>query len=319
MTLDVALDAQKDASAAIAEFCEAMRVERNASLHTIRAYRTDLDAYLIWAAASQVDPLAPSRRELRRFAADLDAAGYARSTVNRHLSSLRGFFRWRAAAGLGPSNAASLLCGPKRAKTLPHVIRPAEMARILAVHGPIGIDGRAREQSASDLRDQAVLEFLYASGVRVSEASLLLLADLDFATGQARVFGKGSKERIVFIHETAALSMRSYLEKGRPALSVAKERPEFFLSSRGGIFSPDAIRRMLRDTQITAGLPGTYTPHDVRHTFATDVLDGGADLRTVQEMLGHASLSTTQVYTHLSPARLKQAHAQAHPRSNSTE
>ena len=303
------------AAQAIDDFCRALRAERNASSHTVRAYRADLEAYARWARRAEVDPLAPTRRDLRRFAADLDAAGYARATVSRHISSLRSFFRWRSAAGLGPSGIASSLSGPRRQKTLPHVIRPAEMACILAVHGPVDIDGKPRTQSAADLRDQALLEFLYASGARVSEASSLKVADVDLERGRARVFGKGAKERIVFIHETASASMCAYLERGRPQLATVPDVPECFLSSRGRPYTTAAMRRMFRETQLEAGLPGCYTPHDIRHTFATDVLDGGADLRVVQEMLGHASLSTTQIYTHLSPARLKQAHAQAHPRS----
>lgn len=303
--------------AAIDEFCNALRTERNASPHTIRNYRIDLESYARWAKRAGVDGLAPSRRELRRFSADLVAAGYARSTISRHSSSLRGFFRWRAAAGVGSTSAATSLVSPSLRRALPHVIRPSEMALILSVHGPVDACGAPRHQSPTDLRDQAFLEFLYASGARVSEACSLKVADLDLDAGQARVFGKGAKERIVFIHAAAVGSLSSYLERGRPALEGGGRRRELFLSSRGRPFSPDAARRMFRDTQRAAGLPGTYTPHDIRHTFATDVLDGGADLRAVQEMLGHASLSTTQVYTHLSPARLKEVHAQAHPRSGS--
>ncbi len=318
MSASISDDSYQEALRASDEFCCALRVERNASEHTIRAYRSDLKAYCVWARAAKIDPLAPDRRDLRRFVADLDAAGYARSTVNRHVSSVRSFFCWRSAVGCHSCSAASFLSGSKPAKTLPRVIRAAEMARILAVYGPRDIAGNPREQSASDLRNQAVLEFLYASGARVSEVSSLLLSDVDFARGQARVFGKGSKERIVFIHHLAEASMRAYLERGRSILCGTSVRPEFFVSSRGGSFSPDAIRRMFRKVQGLAGLSTVYTPHDMRHTFATDVLDGGADLRSVQEMLGHESLSTTQIYTHLSSARLKAVHAQAHPRSSST-
>ena len=313
--------ADPQALTAIDEFCRALRTERNASPHTVRAYRSDLEAYARWAARAGVDALAPTLRELRSYAADLDAAGYARATMNRRISSLKGMFRWRAAADKGRGVSAGALSGPKRPRRLPRVVRPAEMARILAVHGPVGLDGLPREQSLSDLRDQAVLELLYASGVRVSEACSLSLPDLDLASGQARVLGKGSKERVVFVHSAAVASLAAYLARARPVLALRAPEPArsdaLFLSIRGRRLSPDTVRRMFRNTQLAAGLPGSYTPHDVRHTFATDVLDGGADLRAVQEMLGHASLSTTQIYTHLSPARLKSVHAQAHPRSGS--
>lgn len=297
-------------------FCDALRFERNASEHTIRAYRADLEDYARWAERFGIDPIDATHRQLRLYLGELDQARYSRTTVNRRLSALRSFFRWLNVTGRAATNPACALQGPKRPKSLPRVIRPTDMVKILTVHGPRTIDGAPREQTPLDKRNQAVLEFLYASGARVSEASGLMASNVDFSDRQAKVFGKGAKERIIPLHDLAIESMSVYARTARDALLDGRTSPFFFVSARGNRMSEDSIRRMFRETQLAAGLDGTYTPHDIRHTFATDVLDGGADLRSVQEMLGHASLSTTQIYTHLSPARLKEVYAQAHPRSS---
>lgn len=308
------LDCDPEALELAEAFCESLRVERNASVHTVRAYRIDLADFLRWARRERVDVLSATHRQLRLYLAELDRAQYSRTTVNRRLSALRSFYRWLNVTGASDEDPASVLSGPRKQKSLPHVIRPADMARLLSVHGPCEGDGNPREQTPSDLRDQALLEFLYACGARVSEASTLLAADVDFGQGQAKVFGKGSKERIVPLHDMALASMRAYLRDGRPLLLRDRASDYFFVSTRGNRMGTDAIRKMFKDAVRRAGLDETLSPHDMRHTFATDVLAGGADLRSVQEMLGHASLSTTQIYTHLTPGRLKQVHAQAHPR-----
>lgn len=307
-----ALCAPERLAGLVDDFCSMLRYERNASAHTIRNYRADLESYARWCERSDVDALGPSYRELRRYLSYLDASGYARSTVARRLSSLKSWFSWLVVAGVVGENPASALTGPSAPRRLPHVVKPQEMASILAAFSSRSETG---ESDPCDVRDTAVLEFLYATGARVSEASGLRLADVDLESGVAKVFGKGSKERIVMLHDVAIASMRRYRDEARPALLGASSSPLFFVSRRAGAYSPDAIRRMFARAQLRAGLPGIYTPHDIRHTFATDILDGGADLRTVQELLGHASLSTTQIYTHLSIDRLKTALAQAHPRA----
>ena len=293
-------DCDSAAAAAIEAFCDALRVERNASTHTVRAYRIDLADYARWARRASVDPLTATHRQLRRYLGELDQAQYSRTTINRRLSALRSFFRWLNVTGRVDVDPACLLQGPKQPKSLPHVIRPADMARLLSVYGK-------RD-------DQALLEFLYACGARVSEASGLKVGNVDFASGQVKVFGKGSKERIIPLHDLAVSSLRAYLTAGRPRILDGKQSEYVFVSTRGNRMTTDAIRKVFKAALREAGLDETLSPHDMRHTFATDLLDGGADLRSVQEMLGHASLSTTQIYTHLSPARLKQVHAQAHPR-----
>ena len=296
-------------------FCEALVVEQGASEHTVRAYRTDLLDYLRWAARAGLDPLAVSHKQLRGYLAELDQARYARSTVNRRLSSLRSLFRWLALTGRVSEDPASVLQGPKAAKVLPKTIRPADMARLLAVHGPRDLEGNPRQQSCEDIRDLAVLELLYACGARVSEVAGLRAADVDLERLQVKVLGKGSKERIVPIHELAVQAMRAWAMVGRPKMLAGKESERFFVSNRGGPLTTDAIRKMFKRTLREAGLDEGLSPHAMRHTFATDLLSGGADLRSVQEMLGHASLSTTQIYTHVSPERLRAVHHQAHPRA----
>lgn len=300
---------------AVRQYLRSLEVERNASSLTVRSYETDLRAYLRWCESREIDPIHPSRRHLRAYLGYLNAAGYKRTTINRHLSALRGLFGWMVLVGMADDDPTSTLSSMKKLKRLPHKIPAEQMAAILAVHGPKAVGGTAREQSVADLRDQAVLELLYASGCRVSEASGLHMGDVNFNTNQVKVFGKGGKERIIPLHDISIASLQAYLQGARSALAAdAPQSDWLFLSNRGNKFSEDAIRKMFRNTQIATGLPGEYTPHDLRHTFASDLLEGGADLRSVQELLGHASPSTTQIYTHLSPNYLKQVHAQAHPR-----
>lgn len=295
-------------------FCDALRVEHNASVHTLRAYRIDLLDYARWAAREHIDPLAATHKHLRRYLGELDRAQYSRTTINRRLSALRSFFRWLNVTNVIGSDPASVLSGPRKQKSLPHVIRAADMVRLLSVYGKRDASGNPREQTPVDLRNQALLEFLYACGARVSEAAGLLTTNVDFDRGQVKVFGKGSKERIIPLHDMALSSMRTYLLIGRPHILKDRQSDFFFVSTRGNGMTTDGIRKLFKEALRAAGLDETLSPHDMRHTFATDLLDGGADLRSVQEMLGHSSLSTTQIYTHLSPGRLKQVHHRAHPR-----
>lgn len=290
----------------LASYCDMLVVERNASQHTVRNYRLDLLDFGRWAARASVNPLCATRRDMRSYLGDLDYAQYSRRTVNRRLSSIRSFFRWLAAEGLVESNPADVVSGPKLARSLPRTIPPADMARLLSVW-------RGSDKPA-DMRNRAILEFLYACGARISETSGLLVGNVDFDTAQVRVFGKGSKERIVPLHELAIASMRDYLFNARPALLAGKGSPYFFVSTRGNQMSPDALRKMFKQSLLAAGLDQTLSPHDMRHTFATDLVEGGADLRSVQEMLGHSSLSTTQIYTHVSISHLKEEHRRTLPR-----
>lgn len=309
------LACEPHAATLIEGFCDAMRAERNASAHTVRAYHIDLMDYARWAERARIDPISTTHKQLRRYLSELDRAQYSRTTINRRLSALRSFFRWLNVMGVCNTDPASVLSGPRQKKDLPHVIRVADMAKLLSLYAKRDAAGKPREQSPTDLRNLALLEFLYACGARVSEASGLLTTNVDFERGQVKVFGKGAKERIVPLHDLALSSMRSYQLLGRSKLLKEKTSPFFFVSTRGNGMTTDAIRKMFKESLRAAGLDETLSPHDMRHTFATDLLEGGADLRSVQEMLGHVSLSTTQIYTHLSPGRLKEAHSRAHPRA----
>lgn len=309
---DVVIDAALEK--AISSFCDALSVERNASKHTVRGYSSDLHDYARWAARRQVDALEPTFRELRAYLAELDRAQYSRKTINRRLSSLKGFFRWLMVTGQIDKDASSVLQGPKQPKSLPHVIRPHDMVKLLRVYSDHDLQGEPRDQSPADMRNQAILEFLYACGARVSEASGLLVSGVNFESGQVKVFGKGSKERIIPLHDIALRSMGAYERIARPQLLKGRDSEFFFVSNRGNQMSTNAIRSMFKEALGVAGLDQTLSPHAMRHTFATDMLTGGADLRSVQEMLGHASLSTTQIYTHMSATHLKEVHHLAHPR-----
>lgn len=301
--------------ALIEGYLASLEVEKAASPHTLRSYGTDLRAYGRWCLRCAVDPLKATHRDLRAYLGELDQAGYARATVSRHLSSLRGFYGWLEWTGMRGDNPADALSGPKQRRHLPHVVKRDEMIALMAVHGPCDATGAPRNQTIGDMRDQAILEFLYACGARISEAAALRVDQIDFASRQVRVMGKGRKERIIPLHDLCVEALVRYRDEARPRLLGGAASDRFFIADRGGPMSADSMRVMFKEAVRRAGLDERTSPHDMRHSFATDLLDGGADLRSVQEMLGHASLSTTQIYTHLSPKRLQEAHGRAHPRA----
>lgn len=297
----------------------------NYSPNTVRAYRCDLEAFFSWAAREGVDPLAAGHRDLRRYLGSLDGDGYARTTVGRRLSAVRSFYEWLDREGEVALNPAQAVASPKLPKPLPHVFTCSEVERLLAAVDP---------QTPEGLRDRAMVELFYASGARIGELSALDVADVDQAASTVRLFGKGSKERVVPIYPLAVDAVRSYLQDGRPALLARASCDDggggrapgagmrrarsaggpLFLNARGARMSADSMRKRFARLQAAAGVGGGTSPHTMRHTFATELLEGGADLRSVQEMLGHASLSTTQIYTHLTPERLREASHLAHPR-----
>lgn len=305
-------------------FCTSLAVEHNRSSHTIRNYRTDIEAYMRWCAREKLDVLSVRHQQVRRYLAYLDQAGYSRKTVNRHLSSIKGFYRWLVVEEHCQSSPADILSGPKQAKTLPRVIAPQEMDKLLscaasqevALHEVAQKKPRSKkaiQHEAIALRNEALFELLYAAGLRVSEVAGLLVTRVDLEAGTLRVMGKGSKERLVPLHAVACEVLSRYLVQARPLL-LTGESPYVFLSARGNPLSTNTIRSVFKEALRAAQLDESLTPHAMRHSFATDLLSGGADLRSVQEMLGHASLSTTQIYTHLTSDRLKQVHHQTHPR-----
>ncbi len=282
------------------------------SPETARAYQSHLEAYGFWAARRGVDALHPGVRGLRSYLGELKRAGYALRTVAAHLSAIRSLFHWCAVEGISVDESATAIQTPKIGRSLPKTLSPGQVEALFSAPDPDTPEG---------LRDRCMLELFYATGARISELARLRVADLDLSARTVRLFGKGSKERIVPIHRRAAQAVRIYLATGRPVLLAGRTddasssaETRLFISGRGNPMDSSALRYRFGRLARAAGLPGDITPHAMRHTFATDLLSGGADLRSVQELLGHASLSTTQIYTHLTPERLRSAVRRAHPR-----
>lgn len=289
---------------------------RNYSPNTAAAYAQDLDCFLIWASNCGIDVLQATHRDFRRFLSSLSGAGYAKTTVNRRLSAVRSFYSWLVREGVIESNPASVVSSPKLPKPLPHVLSQEDVEKLLKC---------ADSSTPAGALDAALVELLYASGARIGEVASLDVDRIDFSDKSVRLFGKGSKERIVPLYPAALHALDAYLAHARPVLlanhkggltaeEAADAQRALFINARGARMSERSLRARFEKLLAQAGLAGMATPHTMRHTFATEVLDGGADLRSVQEMLGHASLSTTQIYTHLTPERLREVSLQAHPR-----
>ena len=303
---DVRTHEQEEFDEYVGTFISYLGSVRNLSPHTVRAYRADLDSYAQWVHLEGIMPLHVTHRQLRGYLADLKRAGYTSRTINRHLSALRALYKWLVHEGATSEDAAAALASPKVAQSLPTVMSDEDVTRLFDT---------CDTTTATGLRDRAFLEFLYASGARISEASGLNLTDLNRTEASVRLFGKGSKERIVPLYASALDALDSYVQSARPELLGKKNNPALFVSTRGNRMSADALRSVFEHHVDLACLDATLTPHAMRHSFATELLGGGADLRSVQELLGHESLNTTQIYTHLSIDRLKEAARQAHPRS----
>ena len=293
------------ASGLVDRFIAHLEIERGLSPNTIRAYSSDLARYLEWAERTGVDPVRLSHRELRLYLAELDRARYARPTIARRLAAVRSFFAYLVTEGLVESDPSRVLSAPKQQRRLPRVVPDDALSALL--------DAPDRS-TPTGLRDAALLELLYATGIRVSELTDMSLTSLDLAQGQVVVFGKGSKERIVPIHQHAVGLLREYVGQARPRLTRPDSPGALFLSTRGNALTPESVRRIINRHLAAAGSSVHVSPHALRHTFATHLVEAGADLRTVQELLGHIALSTTQIYTHVSMKRLQDVHKKAHPR-----
>lgn len=299
--------AQDEFEVQMAAFCTYLRDVRNLSHNTTRAYETDLQAYVDWCRREGIDPLRITHPEVRSWLAELQDAGYATTTQNRHLSAVRSLYKWLVSRGVTTQDNVEAVASPKLSRRLPKTLSPDEVARLLD----------ACEEDACGIRDRAMVELLYASGARISEVSGLNVVDVDLRGRQVRLFGKGSKERLVPLYPKACEACGRYIREARPELAAASRAAQnaLFLSVRGRRMSATSLRLAFEALVGKAGLDPSITPHAMRHTFATQLLNGGADLRSVQELLGHESLSTTQIYTHVSIERLKAAALQAHPRS----
>src|SRR5213592_3329175 len=274
---------------------------------TVEAYRRDLTALAAWLDR----PIGSiTTEQLEEYLAELRAAGLSPATIARRVAAIRSFFRHQALLGIRADNPAAELDLPRRRRTLPRTLSPSEAERL--IDAAVGTTPRA-------LRDRALVELLYGAGLRVGELVGLGKTDVDLEQRLVRATGKGSKERIVPLGRPAADALRRYLARGRPHLD-RRRRPELFLNAQGGGLTRAGVFLVLRRLAEKAGLdPERVHPHLLRHSFATHLLEGGADLRSVQEMLGHADLSTTELYTHVSDRRRRESYFQAHPHAKRVE
>jgi integrase/recombinase XerC len=298
----------------INKFIDYIALERGASPHTCRAYRKDLELFAAFltekglpADAATIDHLT-----IRLYLGHLyQRKGIKRTSVVRKLATLRTFFRYLKREGMIAKNPAKMVATPKGGGTLPHALTVDEAFRLLDVPdvtNPLG------------LRDRAILEFLYSSGLRVGELTSLNLEDLDLVRGMVRVMGKGGKERMVPIGSKAVEALRSYLARRGELLAKGKSTTQYlFLNYRGENLTARSVARMIKTYRLQGEIVKEASPHTFRHSFATHLLDAGADLRGIQELLGHASLSTTQKYTHVSSAKLMEVYDRTHPRARKGE
>ena len=297
----------------VLDFLAYLELERGLSRNTLEAYRSDLLQYGAFLTRSGADPLAVTHRELAAFLAELAAGDAERppvapATLQRKAACLRSFYRHLRRESIIAHDPTAELRGPRKGQKLPQVLTRGEVMRLLSA--PRGTDAAA-------LRDRALLELMYACGLRASEVVGLELSDVDVEVGVLTARGKGSKERIVPIGREAIAALRAYLERGRPRLVGLTPEPHLFVNQRGRGLTRQGLYKIIQGHARAAGLEGRMSPHTLRHTFATHLLAGGCDLRSLQEMLGHADIATTQIYTHLSADRLKDVYFSAHPRASS--
>lgn len=303
-------------AALIDAFCDHLSLERHLASSTVVAYRRDLSQLATFLSRGRGSLARATLHDLRRFLAQLATRDYARASVARRVGAIHTFYRWASARGRLDADPAALLGRPKVASRLPTVLRVPEAAALVEAPGSDLGDGL---EHAIALRDRAVLELMYGSGLRVSEVAGLTLDRVDLDRGRVRVLGKGSKERELPLSDPAGAAIRAWVEQGRFALlpeTAPSARPDaLFLNRRGERIGPRDIRRLVGryGDDVLAGR--RVTPHTLRHSFATHLLEGGADIRAVQELLGHASVATTQRYTHVTRSRLFEAYRQSHPRA----
>ncbi len=290
---------------ALADYDRDLRA-RGAAERTRRAYAVDLHGFVEWVDPQGVGPGDVRHRDVRRYAAGLSSAGAAPATVARKLAAVRGLYGFLVRTERAGQNPAELVSSPKRSEKLPKVLSTEQMRSLLE---------RIPARTPLELRDRAMLELAYSCGLRCEEIVNLDQGALDFESEQLRVLGKGSKERILPVGEPAQRALERYLERGRRALATDPREPALFLSKSGRRLSNSDVTRRLGLWTKEAAIAAGVSPHALRHSFATHLLEGGADLRTIQELLGHASISTTQVYTRVDAARLRDTYAASHPRA----
>ena len=296
----------------VLDFLAYLELERGLSRNTLEAYRTDLLQYGAFLERRGVDVLGAGHAETTGFLDELargteDRPPVAAATLQRKAACLRAFYRHLRREQLLVRDPTADLRAPRHTRRLPEVLTRDEVARLLSA---------PRGRSAASLRDRALLELMYACGLRASEATGLEVHDVDLEAAMLRARGKGSKERLVPVGREAVAAVRLYLREARPALVGLREEPHLFVNQRGGGLTRQGLYKIVQGHAAAAGLRDRMSPHTLRHTFATHLLAGGCDLRALQEMLGHADIATTQIYTHLSAERLKDQYFRAHPRAS---
>jgi integrase/recombinase XerC len=291
-----------------ARFVDHLRLERGLSPHTVRAYDGDVEGMLRHASRLRCEQVGDiDVGVLRSWLAAQHSRGASRSTLARRASAARMFTSWANRRGLSPTDPGVRLASPKAQRPLPEVLRIDDAAAVM--------QAAAEDRSPLGLRNAAIVELLYATGARVSELCGLDLDDLDSGRRTARVLGKGAKERTVPLGEPAVAAVGSWLARGRPDLATASSGAALLLGARGGRIDPRTARRAVHQRLAAVDGVPDLGPHGLRHTAATHLLEGGADLRSVQELLGHGTLATTQIYTHVSIERLRATYERAHPRA----
>jgi integrase/recombinase XerD len=313
----MAIDVQRGREAAAEEFEQLvldflgyLELERGMARNTLQSYRSDLLQFGAYLAERGLDAARARPRDISAFLTSLAAGDgetvAATATIQRKAASLRSFYRHLRREGLLDSDPTAALTTPRAGQRLPNVLGRSEVQRLL--DQPKGSEPMA-------LRDRAMLELMYACGLRASEVIEIEVSQLDLEEGLARVRGKGSKERVVPVGSVAVRAVRDYQRRGRAQLVGARAEPRLFVNFRGAALTRQGLYKIVQRHAKTAGLGGRMSPHTLRHTFATHLLSGGCDLRSLQEMLGHADVATTQIYTHLSNQHLKKVYFEAHPRA----
>lgn len=285
-----------------------LEVERNFSKHTIRAYESDILAFLIWLDNLQAD--AVNHTKIKEYLLFIQKFNYSKTTLSRKISAIRTFYRYLYRERIVDANPVSGLHSPKKSKNLPKFLTNTEIEQIL---------NNIKIETPAGYRNRAILELLYATGMRISELAGLNFGNLNLADNEITVFGKGAKERIVLVSNRAKDFLERYIKMVRPMISEippeTNEDSPVFINKTGYRLQPQSVRAVIKDIVEKIQLPKVVTPHVFRHSFATKLLENGADLRVVQELLGHASISNTQIYTHVSTERLKSVYDKTHPRA----
>ena len=288
-----------------------LEAERNASRYTVRNYTHDLLDFFSYLKGIEISSLSEVDKQiLRGYLSRLVKDGFAKVSISRKLSAIRSFYRYLLREKLVATSPVAQTSSPKLDKRLPDFLTPVETVRLLEASDLATPQG---------LRDRALMELLYASGLRVSELVSLDLGQINLNTGEIRVWGKGAKERVVLMGKPAALALNAYLSQGRPQLLGKKKNNALLINRDGGRLTGRSIQRTLTKYARVAGIKKRVHPHMLRHTFATHLLDGGADLRVVQELLGHANLVSTQIYTHVTKSQAKKVYLSAHPLARETD